>query len=699
MRKNIFQSALIIIILTAFTPSTLRAQTHRCALSTGQTDTNKKRDISTDDLLRLKDFGSLLTSISTDPFQVAPDGSLLALHLRRADAVADSYCTAIVLVPTHGHGQPTVIDDGGEILPFSGYRFGVGQPPLGVPKDELLRWSPSGNALAYIKIFADRSEIWRYDLGKRSSQKLLTSPVDIDALAWSDDGRAILYSSRPGTIDALAAITIEGRSGYHYDGRFVPYASDQPFVSSDIPLRNFAIDPNSGEPVAMQPAPENLLYPSSAWPKGTIAFATSAGGANAAFSYTSGKLYHEKPQLKATIADRAFDCQQPSCSNVQGLWWSPDGKTLWYERRAGIADSVTEFYAWRPGRAAPSLLLSTQDAIFGCRLVQVELVCAHEGSTSPRSIVAISLRDGTRRSVFEPNPEFALLALGTVKRLEWTNSFGISTFGDLVLPPNRKDNRRLPLVVVQYDSRGFLRGGTADEYPIQVLATHGFAVLSFNRPPRYGNTLPVTNEQEYMQANNKGWMDRRSNVSSFETIIQRLTNEGIIDPRRVAITGQSDGASTATYALANSTLFSAAILSTCCQADTMLAFGGEGLADFYIQGGYPVSRYFDQSFWRDGMLESAVKARPVPLLIQASSVEFRLGLTTYSELRHRGWPIDMYVYPDEGHVKLHPAHRSAVYRRNVQWLEFWLNDEEEPDPVNQSQYDHWKNLKAKYSTP
>jgi dipeptidyl aminopeptidase/acylaminoacyl peptidase len=45
-----------------------------------------------------------------------------------------------------------------------------------------------------------------------------------------------------------------------------------------------------------------------------------------------------------------------------------------------------------------------------------------------------------------------------------------------------------------------------------------------------------------------------------------------------------------------------------------------------------------------------------------------MGLATYRELKRRGWPIELYVYPDEGHVKLHPAHRMAIYNRNTEWL-------------------------------
>lgn len=35
--------------------------------------------------------------------------------------------------------------------------------------------------------------------------------------------------------------------------------------------------------------------------------------------------------------------------------------------------------------------------------------------------------------------------------------------------------------------------------------------------------------------------------------------------------------------------------------------------------------------------------------------------------------IDMFVYPDEHHVKWQPAHRLATYARAIAWFDFWLN--------------------------
>ena len=105
----------------------------------------------------------------------------------------------------------------------------------------------------------------------------------------------------------------------------------------------------------------------------------------------------------------------------------------------------------------------------------------------------------------------------------------------------------------------------------------------------------------------------------------------------------------------------------------MLQQSGESYDDFYVRMGYPANHAAGREFWRQGSLAEAEGAKPVPLLIQAASSEFRMSLATYRELKRRGWPIEFYVYPDEGHVKLHPSHRLAIYNRNIDWLDHHLD--------------------------
>ena len=61
--------------------------------------------------------------------------------------------------------------------------------------------------------------------------------------------------------------------------------------------------------------------------------------------------------------------------------------------------------------------------------------------------------------------------------------------------------------------------------------------------------------------------------------------------------------------------------------------------------------------------------------------------------RIAGQPVDMYVYPNESHLKWQPQHRLSVYRRNIQWFDFWLRGIEDTDPVNPQQYEHWRSMR------
>lgn len=649
--------------LLLFAPS-IRAESRQCSL-TASAAKRTPGPISTEDLIRIRDFGGAGLGARSESFVLSPDGRSAALQLRQADPSSDSYCTALVIVPTTGSGTPTVLDDGGDVVAATSSRYGISGLPLGTPKQVTIRWSPDGRFLAYTKVFSDRSEIWIHDFARHVSSRKLVSDVDIEELAWSIDGARILYESRPGLTDARKAIATEGLSGFRFDGRFWPLSSDIPMPPADIPLVARAIDSSSGAPESMQEADKAALHPDADRPAGSTTFARL--GDTTAWSAPSDAGLFSPAMLHVQVGPTTAPCAYEACRDIANLWWLPHG-ALVFQRRAGVDGSQTQFYAWRPGHGRPRLLLATTDAIFGCREGGEEIICAQETSVSPRVLVAVSARNGSRRVIFDPNPEYPTAKAGIVRRLEWANAAGIKTYGDLVLPRQYKGDRRLPLVIVQYETRGFLRGGTGDEYPIQALAAHGFAVLSFNRTPWLPKVDHPVGEVEYLRLSMEDFADRRNILSSLTTIIGKLNRDGVIDPARVAITGQSDGAVTATFVLANTRLFSAAILSTCCEGEAMLQQSGESYEDFYVRMGYPQYHEAGKEFWRIGSLADADEVKPVPMLIQAASSEFRMGLATYRELKRRGWKIELYVYPDEGHVKLHPAHRMAIYNRNIEWL-------------------------------
>jgi dipeptidyl aminopeptidase/acylaminoacyl peptidase len=249
---------------------------------------------------------------------------------------------------------------------------------------------------------------------------------------------------------------------------------------------------------------------------------------------------------------------------------------------------------------------------------------------------------------------------------------------------------RYPLVITTYrsgDSR-FLRGGSGDEYPIQVLAANGFAVLSFDTGA----------ERSFKHGDFQGaLLQWASPVASMEMAVRDLSAEGIVDPKKVSITGLSHGAEMVEYAISHSNFVRAAINS------------GGGARDpsfYYIAGKFWQSLFLDWGLggWPEGnsranwqVLSPLLNADHVnaPLLLNVADSEFLLGLPFVTSLQQLGKPVELFVYPDESHVKNQPKHRYEIYERNVDWLKFWLKGEEDANPTKSDQYARWRGLRQK----
>jgi len=82
-----------------------------------------------------------------------------------------------------------------------------------------------------------------------------------------------------------------------------------------------------------------------------------------------------------------------------------------------------------------------------------------------------------------------------------------------------------------------------------------------------------------------------------------------------------------------------------------------------------------------------------PLLINASDAEYIYDMQRLNTLRALKKPVEMFIYPGERHTKNQPKHRYSIYQRNVDWLNFWLRDYEDPDPAKADQYKRWHELR------
>jgi hypothetical protein len=208
----------------------------------------------------------------------------------------------------------------------------------------LLRWSASGQHLAYTKEFSDHSEIWTYDLATHLPTRLVARANDISDLAWSSDEKFVLFSSQPDMAAALAKIASEGRSGYHYDGRFWPLASDHPMVSFPVPVRDQAVNIATQEVKSAEPEDHVPLHPASSRPPRGIAQSRSMDGALTAWTQPSSSAFGAPALLMVRDRRGPITCSWDMCRGIVGLWWKAGERTLTFQRKAGVADSETEFF-------------------------------------------------------------------------------------------------------------------------------------------------------------------------------------------------------------------------------------------------------------------------------------------------------------------------------------------------------------------
>ena len=82
-----------------------------------------------------------------------------------------------------------------------------------------------------------------------------------------------------------------------------------------------------------------------------------------------------------------------------------------------------------------------------------------------------------------------------------------------------------------------------------------------------------------------------------------------------------------------------------------------------------------------------------PLLMNAPDSEFLGSMALFTSLENLHKPGELYIYPNELHIKNQPRHRYEIYERNVDWFRFWLEGEKDSSPEENDQYSRWETLR------
>ncbi len=620
----------------------------------------------------------------------SPDGRFVVFRTEQGSIAEDSYRLTWHAVDLEsgahrqlgGGGQPIYADPG----------FVQTETPV---------WEPAGRRF-YVRALIDGAVgIRAFDLDDGSSRWAVIGDADIESVRASPDGRSLLYRVGPTRaeivraerreedegvlVDAsvdLAQSAVRGGSinGRRATQRLVGYWTVRAGLLWRAPRQERRYDLLTGEDRAEgQP----IVWRGFEAPSPVLR-AQSVDGEEAVGRWdgSSGEIMVSGPRGQ-------LRCTAPACAaRADFLLWRPGARQLVFATSDPHRRQSLHLWDLASGdvrriTTGVGLLSGWRRQDKPCAITRVALVCVAAAAAAPPRLERIDIATGEHRILYDPNPGLRRDARATVRLISSRSPDGDEAAAILLLPVGIAERR--PLFVNYYHCGGYLRGGEGDEWPVQPLLDSGFAVLCINaaRHSR-GEVAPANHEAA---------------LAIVRELIAQLDREAIIDPARVAMGGFSFGAEVAIWVAMNSDLVQALSIASTLFEPAGYWLGAVRGSDrpALMRRVWGLGRPEETpELWRRLSPALASERVRAPILLQMPEQEARKIPELYARLTASPTPVELYAFPNEGHVKVRPRHRLAVYQRNLDWFRFWLQGHRDTDPAKADQYRRWSELAARW---
>ncbi len=356
------------------------------------------------------------------------------------------------------------------------------------------------------------------------------------------------------------------------------------------------------------------------------------------------------------------------------LRWLPDGKTLLYAAWEGVTHQIGLL-----DEASGKMTPLQRDFVIGdfswprmsASADATRIAVTHSVSGEHHFDVFAGDVEGKRltwRRLTRLNPiAEETIAVAPTERITYTGADGweIEALYSPPLTPPEKGKPPLALLVHGGPSSGWINNWTGG-YLVQLLASAGYAVLRPN--PRGSMGYGVAFADAVL--GDMGGKDFEDLLAGVDEVARR----GLADGERVAILGWSYGGFMVAWAVSQTTRFKAAMM-------------GAGVSDYHSFHAQTNIPDWDMRFLMADPLENpdAYRAR--------SAITFAKNVTTptlilhgekdvcvpvnqaygfHAALRERNVPVELVVYPREGHGVQEREHVQDMEERILRWLKTYL---------------------------
>ncbi len=640
--------------------------------------------------LQLSDLPKI---ISLREPKISPDGKQIAVLVSTPDWKTDKAKTEIDLVDTAT----------GSRRPLTWKRTGLGA----------VKWSPDGSRLAFLaddivsaedatdtkKAGETQAQVFVMSLQGGDPIRVTDTAHGVEEFSWSPDGSQLAYVTPNDAPNAQAIkehndvfqvtdndfLKREALTPWHL--RVVPSGGGTPKRLTD---GSYSLDTDAQDepPIpAWDPSGRSIAFtrfPGPYWGpsfRAVIASVATAGGEPqtlVADPGSYGASYAPDAERLAYIRSRGGDQ-----NNGDALYVVDHGVTTDSSRK--LARSVNS-YAWMPGGDA--LLVQGPDETHSALWLQplagatrkldlgdvepnADLSVAKTGavafigvtSTHPGELYVLDSVQAKPRRLTDLNAFVDDLKLGRTESITWRGPGGFDEDGVLTYPVGFQQGQKYPLVLVIH---GGPTGASSVRFSVlpQLLSAAGFVVFQPNY--RGSNNLGDAYQHAIFRDTGDG---PGKDVMAGLAAVKKL---GIVDERRIGVSGWSYGGYMTTWLTGHYTGFKAAVAGAALTdwvMDYTVAYYQEG--DTYLFGGSPWNaKYHD--IWRQQSPITYAAHVTAPTLIMGDVGDNNVPLINSYEwfhaLRDAGVKVEFYAYPADTHFPHDIVRSSDVYRRWVAWM-------------------------------
>ena len=354
------------------------------------------------------------------------------------------------------------------------------------------------------------------------------------------------------------------------------------------------------------------------------------------------------------------------------------GDVVYYENNTGSTSEGNFPYLQKF-----NLVTKEKEILFRCKKDHYEIIqnfaddtlnkiiIRSENQSNPPNYFLVNLESGERKEITNYPNNFKQLSEITKEMVTYTRKDGIPLSAELYLPARYKEGDKLPLVINAYPQE-FTDSATAGQITttssrfsrfsgssVRYFVLEGYAVLTKASIPIVGD--PETVNETFIE----------QTINSVEAAIKYLDERGVIDPKRVGITGHSYGAFMVANVLAHSDLCAAGIARSGAYNRTLTPFGFQSerrtfwkAKDFYME----VSPFAHAEEVTEPILLIHGEDDPNSGTYPMQSKRF------YQALKGNGGTAKLVVLPYEGHG--YRARRSGLHvlAEMIEWFDRFVKN-------------------------